>query len=47
MSPIHLKTLARALQDNIKKYEDKFGDIIVKSDGKSPNFKFPKDILPN
>ena len=47
MSPIHIKTLARALRDNIKKYEDKFGEIIVKSDGKSPKFKFPEDILPN
>ena len=47
MSPIHIKTLARALNDNIKKYEDKFGEIIVKSDEKSPKFKFPDDVLPN
>ena len=47
MSPVHLKTLSRALEDNIKKYEEKFGEIVVKSDGKSPKFKFPEDVLPN
>ena len=47
MSPVHLKTLSRALEDNIKKYEEKFGEIIVRSDGKSPKFKFPEDVLPN
>ena len=47
MSPVHLKTLVRALQDNINKYEDKFGKIVVKSDGKSPKFNLPDDILPN
>ena len=47
MSPVHLKTLSRALQDNIKKYEDKFGEIIVKGDAKSPKFNFPDDVLPN
>ena len=47
MSPVHLKTLARALQDNISKYESKFGEIVVKSDGKSPKFNLPDDILPN
>ena len=47
MSPVHLKTLVRALQDNINKYENKFGEIIVKSDDKSPKFNLPDDILPN
>ena len=47
MSPVHLKTLVRALQDNINKYEDKFGEIIIKSDGKSPKFNLPDDVLPN
>ena len=47
MSPVHLKTLVRALQDNINKYENKFGEIIVKSDEKSPKFNLPDDILPN
>jgi len=47
MSPVHLKTLVKALQDNIKKYEDKFGEIVVKSDGSSPKFNLPDDVLPN
>ena len=47
MSPVHLKTLAKALQDNIRKYEEKFGEIVVKSDGKSPKFNLPEDVLPN
>ena len=47
MSPVHLKTLSRALQDNIKKYEEKFGEIVVKGDSKSPKFNFPDDVLPN
>ena len=29
MAPIHAKTLMLALQDNIKKYENKFGDIKI------------------
>ena len=47
MSPVHLKTLVKALQDNVRKYEDKFGEIVVKSDGKSPKFNLPEDVLPN
>ena len=47
MSPVHLKTLSRALQDNIKKYEEKFGEIVIKGDSKSPTFNFPDDVLPN
>ena len=47
MSPVHLKTLTKALQDNIRKYEEKFGEIVVKSDGKSPKFNLPEDVLPN
>ncbi len=47
MSPVHLKTLVKALQDNIKKYENKFGEIEVKSDGGSPKFNLPDDVLPN
>ena len=47
MSPVHLKTLVRALQDNINKYEDKFGEIIIKSDGKSPKFNLPDDVTQN
>ena len=47
MSPVHLKTLARALQDNINKYEKKFGEIVVKTDEKSIKFNLPDDVLPN
>ena len=47
MSPIHLKTLVNALQDNIRKYEDKFGEIVIKVDGNSPKFNMPDDVLPN
>ena len=49
MSPMHVKTLMLALQDNIRKYEDKFGKIEVKK-GKGlqhPKFKIPDDTLPN
>ena len=44
MSPVHLKTLVKALQDNLRKYEDKFGEIVVKSDGKSPKLNLPEEV---
>ena len=48
MAPMHAKTLMMALQDNIKKYENKFGEIKVAKGGSStPDFKLPKDVLPN
>ena len=48
MAPMHAKTLMMALQDNIKKYEDKFGEIkITKSTNPGPELKLPKDVLPN
>ena len=48
MAPMHAKTLMMALQDNIKKYENKFGEIKVpKGGGPSPDFKLPEDALPN
>ncbi len=46
MAPVHVKTLVNALQDNIKKYEDKFGEIKVLK-GKGPNISFKDDTLPN
>ena len=49
ISPMHAKTLMFALQDNIRKYEDKFGEIkVLKKDeiGKA-QFKLPDDVLPN
>ena len=48
MAPMHAKTLMMALQDNIKKFESKFGEIkIVKGVTPGPEFKLPDDVLPN
>ena len=48
MAPMHAKTLMMALQDNIKKYENKFGEIkISKGRGPMPEIKLPDDALPN
>ena len=48
MAPMHAKTLMMALQDNIKKYENKFGEIkIAKGTMPGPEFKLPDDVLPN
>ena len=46
ISHMHVKTFMRALDDNIKKYEKKFGEIKVISN--APKFKLPdKNTLPN
>ena len=48
MAPMHAKTLMLALQDNIKKYENKFGEIKIAKGGRpSSDFKLPDDVLPN
>ena len=48
MAPSNAKSLVMILQDNIKKYEDKFGEIkVTKGKGPAPNFNLPDDILPN
>ena len=48
MAPMHAKTLMMALQDNIKKYESKFGEIkIAKGAAPGLQFKLPNDVLPN
>ena len=49
MSPMHVKTLMFALRDNIKKFEDKFGEIKVLKKGEmnKSQFKLPDDVLPN
>ena len=48
MAPMHAKTLMLALQDNITKFEKKFGGIKVpKQEIKMPGIKMPDDILPN
>ena len=48
ISPIHTKTFLLALQDNIKKYEKKFGEIKVSKSKMPPNLNLSnKDVLPN
>ncbi|MDP6853269.1 MAG: DUF3467 domain-containing protein [Candidatus Marinimicrobia bacterium] len=48
MAPMHAKTLMMALQDNIKKYESKFGEIkIAKGGDPAPHLNLPDDVLPN
>jgi hypothetical protein len=36
LTPEHAKRLMNALQDNIKKYEEAYGEIDVKKQGKGP-----------
>ena len=43
---MHAKTLMLALSDNIRKFENKFGEIKIHK-GKQGDFKIPKDMLPN
>jgi len=41
MTPQHAKSLLRALEDNIRKYESQFGEIkILGGDGKTKSFGF-------
>ena len=49
MTPSNVKSLVMTLQDNIKKYEDKFGEIkMIKGKGiQTLGFKKPDDTLPN
>ena len=48
MSPMHAKTLLSALEDNIRKYEKKFGEIKVVKNKQVPDFNpINKDTLPN
>ena len=50
ISPMHAKTFLKALQDNIEKYEKKFGEIkVIKSKQEVPDFNslINKDTLPN
>ena len=48
ISPIHTKTFLLALQDNIKKFEKKFGEIKVSKSEMPPNLNLSnKDVLPN
>ena len=47
ISPIHAKTFMLALQDNIRKFEGKYGEIKTRKSNQSTQFKIPKDNLPN
>ena len=50
ISPMHAKTFLKALQDNVDKYEKKFGEIkVIKNKQAVPNFSnlINKDTLPN
>ncbi len=49
MAPIHAKAFSMALNENIKKYEARFGDIQVSQDewAKEFGFKLPPDTVPN
>ena len=47
ISPIHAKTFMGALSKNIKKYEEKLGEIKVLNKKSFPEFKITKDELPN
>ena len=47
ISPIHAKTFMLALKDNIKKFENKYGEIKIGKSAPSIKFKMPKDNLPN
>lgn len=49
MAPLHVKAFAMALNDNIQKYEARFGEINVTQDewAKEFGFKLPSDTVPN
>ncbi len=48
MAPMHAKTLMMALQDNIEKFEDKFGSIkVAKQSNLKQGIKLPDETLPN
>ncbi len=49
MAPLHAKSFAMALNENIKKYEARFGEIQVSRDewAREFGFKLPPDTVPN
>lgn len=49
MAPQHVKSYMKALQDNITKFEEKYGEIKVHKQEGVPNFsvKPPESELPN
>ena len=49
MAPLHVKAFARALMENIEKYEARFGEIKISQDewAREFGFKLPPDTVPN
>ncbi|MBA7704716.1 hypothetical protein ES703_113534 [subsurface metagenome] len=49
MAPLHVKAFAMALNENIRKYEARFGDIQVSQDewARELGFKLPPDAVPD
>ncbi len=49
MAPLHAKAFSMALNENIKKYESHFGEILVTQEdwAKQFGFKLPPDTAPN
>lgn len=49
MAPLHVKAFAIALNENIRKYEARFGEIQVSQDewAREFGFKLPPDTAPN
>ncbi|UCD38098.1 MAG: DUF3467 domain-containing protein [Fidelibacterota bacterium] len=49
MAPLHAKAFAMALNENVGKYENHFGEIQVSQDdwAKQFGFKLPPDTVPN
>ncbi len=49
MTPLHVKSFAAALMDNVQKYEARFGEIKVAQDEWTREFGFelPTDTVPN
>ena len=47
ISPIHAKTFMLALQDNIKKFENKYGEIKIGKNQAPSQFNLSKNNLPN
>ena len=49
MTPLHVKSFAAALMDNLQKYEARFGEIKVSQDewAREFGFELPTDTVPN
>jgi len=46
MTPQHAKSLLKAMQDNVQKYENQFGEIKIFGDNKQKSFGFQPPIEP-